>query len=164
MYNLLTRYSSLLIVEFELVFAHWLSGSLAYFKPMFHFYTPWKLKGFLSFSGVYHWNIWLKWVKFKIETLLGINSLLILKLNKEICERQVSIITRKKILREHALALQMLLLINIFILILTILTQGLLAPSMQYSLEKRSNVFRVLLTFKDIWKYLLFYHMRLLKQ
>lgn len=56
----------------------------------------------------------------------------------------------KKILREHALALQMLLLINIFILILTILTQGLLAPSMQYSLEKRSNVFRVLLTFKDI--------------
>ena len=89
-------------------------------------------------------------MKFKIETLLGINYLLILKLNKEICESQVSIITKKKILREHALALQMLLLINIFILILTILTQGLLAPSMQYSLEKRSNVFRVLLTFKDI--------------
>ena len=53
----------------------------------------------------------------KIETLLGINSLLTLKLNNESCKRQVSMITTKNLSE-----LQMLLLINIFTFILTVLT------------------------------------------
>ena len=39
---------------------------------MYYFYTPWKRQktfGFLTFSGVWKWNIGLKWVKLQVYTI-----------------------------------------------------------------------------------------------
>ena len=37
-----------------------ISNQLTYFSPMFHFYTPWKRQGFMTFSGGIDMEGWAK--------------------------------------------------------------------------------------------------------